>query len=108
MGQTGSMNVRVQHKHDTEANWLLATTFAPKAGELIIYDVDSNHSTPRVKVGDGSTLVADLPFSVENSFTNEEKEKLADLPTEIQEVDTVLFTEYSVIQVQNLWNSINI
>lgn len=73
MGQTGSMNVRVQHKHDTEANWSLATTFAPKAGELIIYDVDDNHSTPRFKVGDGTTLVANLPFSnatLENIIEN--------------------------------------
>ena len=36
MAQTNTFNTRIQHKHDVEANWLKATTFAPKAGELII------------------------------------------------------------------------
>ena len=63
MAQTNTFNTRIQHKHDVEANWLKATTFAPKAGELIIYDVDETHSSPRFKVGDGTTLVTDLPFS---------------------------------------------
>lgn len=63
MAQTNTFNTRIQHKHDVEANWLKATTFAPKAGELIIYDVDEIHSSPRFKVGDGTTLVTDLPFS---------------------------------------------
>ena len=41
MAQTNTFNTRIQHKHDVEANWLKATTFTPKAGELIIYDVDA-------------------------------------------------------------------
>lgn len=56
------LSSRIQQKHDTEANWLKATNFTPRAGELIIYDVDNMHSTPRFKVGDGSTLVSNLPF----------------------------------------------
>lgn len=56
------LSSRIQQKHDTEANWLKATNFTPRAGELIIYDVDNMHSTPRFKVGDGSTSVSDLPF----------------------------------------------
>lgn len=54
---------RIQHKHDIEANWLKATNFIPKAGELIIYDVDSNNAAPRFKIGDGTTVVSSLPFS---------------------------------------------
>lgn len=55
--------LRIKLKHDTEANWLKATTFKPFKGELIIYDVDSAHSAPRFKVGDGVNVVGDLPFS---------------------------------------------
>ena len=32
------IKARLQQKHDTSANWALATNFKPKAGELIIYD----------------------------------------------------------------------
>lgn len=31
-------------------------------GELIIYDPDNTHASPRFKVGDGTTKVNDLPF----------------------------------------------
>lgn len=54
---------RVQHKHDTEANWLKAENFIPLDGELIIYDIDENNPSPRFKVGDGETVVSSLPFS---------------------------------------------
>ena len=56
------LNTRIIHKHETEANWLLATNFVPLQGEIIIYDIDSTHSYERVKVGDGKTLVSALPF----------------------------------------------
>ena len=59
-----SLKTRIQHKHDTEANWQQAVTFVPLAGEIIIYDADDANSTPRVKIGDGSTLVNDLGFTV--------------------------------------------
>lgn len=59
--------LRIKLKHDTEANWLKATTFKPLEGELIIYDVDSAHSAPRFKVGDGVKVVGDLLF-VDKSF----------------------------------------
>lgn len=55
--------LKIKLKHDTEANWLKATTFKPLEGELIIYDVDSTHSAPRFKVGDGVKVVGDLPFT---------------------------------------------
>lgn len=65
--------LRVKLKHDTEANWLKATTFKPFEGELIIYDVDSAHSAPRFKVGDGVKVVGDLPF------TDKDLAKLGDI-----------------------------
>ena len=58
-----NISSRIQHKHDIEANWLKATNFVPKAGELVIYDVDSNNAAPRFKIGDGKTVVSSLPFS---------------------------------------------
>lgn len=59
---TKTFKGRIQNKHDTEANWNAAVNFKPLAGELIIYDEDNTHSTPRFKVGDGNTLVNNLPF----------------------------------------------
>ena len=64
-------NVRYQHKHETQENWNKATNFIPLAGELIVYDIDTTHSMPRLKIGDGvvqangtvqGTNVNDLPF----------------------------------------------
>ena len=52
-----NIKARLQQKHDTSANWALATNFKPKAGELIIYD-----DLKKMKVGDGETLVNNLPF----------------------------------------------
>lgn len=57
-----NLNVRIIHKHDIEANWLKATNFAPKQGELIVYDKDSNYAYERFKIGDGVTNVNSLPF----------------------------------------------
>ena len=57
------LNARFQQKHDTEANWnRVGTTFTPLKGEVIVYDVDSAHSVPRFKIGDGTTKLSSLPF----------------------------------------------
>lgn len=83
---------RIVHKHDTESNWSKATTFIPKQGEIIIYDIDSNHSYERFKIGDGITKVNNLPFAdankvdkisgkglSTNDYTTAEKKKLASI-----------------------------
>lgn len=54
-------------KHDTETNWLKATNFTPKKGEIIIYDRDSTYSYERMKIGDGITNVNELPFITSKS-----------------------------------------
>lgn len=46
-----TIQTRIQNKHDIEANWNLATNFAPLAGEIIIYDPDENYDFPRFKIG---------------------------------------------------------
>ena len=56
------LKVRIQQKHDIEANWIKATNFVPKAGEIIIYDADDIHLQPRIKVGNGITAINDLDF----------------------------------------------
>ena len=66
---------RIVNKHDVEANWLKATNFTPMLGEIIIYDVDETHDLPRIKVGDGKTLVSSLPFTDE-PITNEEIDEI--------------------------------
>lgn len=57
-----NIKARVIHKHDTEANWSLATNFTPKQGEIIVYDVDATYTYERFKIGDGVTNVNSLPF----------------------------------------------
>lgn len=63
-----NINSRIQHKHDIEANWLKAINFIPKAGELIVYDVDENYSYPRIKIGNGSQNVNNLNFVDSSNF----------------------------------------
>ena len=62
---------RIVHKHDIELNWNKATNFIPKQGEIIVYDIDSNHSYERIKIGDGATNVINLPFVI-STLTNDE------------------------------------
>lgn len=57
-----NLKARIVHKHDIEANWLLATGFTPKQGELIVYDIDENYNYERIKIGDGIQNVNALPF----------------------------------------------
>lgn len=55
-------NARMQQKIDTQENWEKATNFIPLKGEIIIYDIDANNTTRRIKIGDGITNVNDLDF----------------------------------------------
>ena len=69
-----NIKARFSQKHDIEENWQKATGFIPKAGEIIVYDVDANHVRPRVKIGDGTTFVNDLPFTGVGLSTGENSE----------------------------------
>lgn len=81
---TKNLNTRIMNKHDTEANWLKATTFIPMQGEIIVYDIEvdkdgntlelpAGRTTPytheRLKIGDGKTLVSVLPFATEHEHS---------------------------------------
>ena len=56
------LNSRIQQKHDIEVNWLKATNFVPKVGEIIVYDPDENYNYSRIKTGDGISNINNLPF----------------------------------------------
>lgn len=72
---------RVIQKHDIEANWLKATNFIPKQGEIIIYDIDSTHNYERMKIGDGKTVVSSLPFVEASKAENANHATTADTAT---------------------------
>lgn len=60
------LNARTIHTHDIESNWEKCSTFIPKQGELIVYDIDDTYSYQRFKIGDGVTSIANLPFAVDS------------------------------------------
>ena len=62
MATEKTLKARVKMKHGKESEWALATKFTPLIGEIIVYDVDNNHTSPRFKVGDGLTNVNNLKF----------------------------------------------
>lgn len=79
-----TIKTRIINKHDTEENWDKATNFVPLKGEVIIYDPvefppDSSFSSDavtglgysKIKVGDGTTKVSNLPF-VDDQMTNDD------------------------------------
>ena len=72
MANEKQIRARQQQKHDIEANWITAgeNGFIPKAGEIIIYDVDETHDKPRLKIGDGVNNVTALEFLGANAIVD--------------------------------------
>lgn len=62
MSNEKQIKSRIQQKMDTSANWKIAGEkgFVPLKGEIIVYMDDDG--SRRIKVGDSSTNVNDLPF----------------------------------------------
>lgn len=54
-----TLNTRIQNRRGTTAEWATGTApnFVPKDGEIVAYT-----DVHRVKIGDGTTKVSDLPF----------------------------------------------
>lgn len=75
-----TIKTRIRLKSDTEANWNKAgprdgsAGFVPLAGELIVYSADATHPFSRLKVGDGSTNVVNLPFIDAGTLNGNEAE----------------------------------
>ncbi len=56
------MRARISQLYKTEAEWSKLPKFKPYPGEIIIFAPDDQHSYPRMKIGDGNTLLVNLPF----------------------------------------------
>lgn len=74
---TERIKTRIQMKTDTPENWATKIDFIPMRGEIIIYLGEEEGAIPSIKVGDGETLVEDLPFiasssSSDGNFVNQE------------------------------------
>ena len=63
---TPNMKARISLLHKTESEWAELPGFKPCSGEIVLYDPDQNHQFVRLKVGDGQTLLKDLPFIVDD------------------------------------------
>ena len=103
---------RIIHKHDVESNWLLATNFTPKQGEIIVYDTDLNHNYERFKIGDGIHNVNELPFSTDNLAADDLGIYVQDTePTDADEgaiwVDTANDPEYTIPHVPQVTEADN-
>jgi len=61
MAEPRKIKTRVIQKHAQAAVWE-NTQFTPLEGEFIVFDKDANNPNPRVKIGDGSRDVNELPF----------------------------------------------
>lgn len=91
-----NFNTRIQLKNDIETNWNKATNFIPLKGEAIIYSADSTHPFSRLKIGDGVTVVSELPFvgnedSQTNSYVSMTMAEYEALSQEEKMDDTVRF-----------------
>ena len=65
-----NMKARISQLHKTELQWSLIPNFVPFNGELIVFDPDDKYAYARLKIGDGYTLLSDLPFFVDSATTN--------------------------------------
>lgn len=72
MAEPTRIKTRLINKHAQAAVWeATQENFTPLEAEFIIYDKDNTHPRPRLKIGDGSQNVNELPF-----YIPEEADKL--------------------------------
>lgn len=62
------MKARVSQLHKTEAEWSKLKSWVPEAGEIIVYDPDSQHNYARVKIGDGKRDLQSLTFLIDSAI----------------------------------------
>lgn len=56
------LNTRIQQKYDSESNWsTVESTFVPLDGEVVVYG-SNDLTSPKLKIGDGTTTLEELPF----------------------------------------------
>lgn len=60
-----TLKTRIVNTSGTEDQWeKVGNVFIPEPGEVIIYLPDTSHTYSRMKVGDGQTLLNQLPFRI--------------------------------------------
>ena len=64
-----NMTARIGQLHKTETDWDKLDTFVPFSGEIIVFDPDAYHEYQRIKIGDGKTLLKDLPFFIDSAIS---------------------------------------
>lgn len=62
------MKARVSQLHRTAAAWKKLDDWIPEAGEIIVYDPDTDISYARVKIGDGKKPLKDLSFFIDSTI----------------------------------------
>lgn len=63
MAEEKQLNARFQNKTDTHERWTEAGEkgFTPKKGEIIVYQEEDSRDS-KIKIGNGSTAIHNLPF----------------------------------------------
>ena len=64
------MKARLSLLHKTETEWNELPNFVPFSGEVIIFEQDAEHSYVRLKIGNGITLLKDLPFFIDSAIAD--------------------------------------
>jgi hypothetical protein len=64
------MKARISQLSKTESEWALLQDFVPLQGELIIFSPDRQYRYSRLKVGDGTSKLNDLPFFIDYSIND--------------------------------------
>lgn len=75
------MKARVSQLHKTEDEWDSLPNFVPAQGEFIVFDPDKQYKYVRLKVGDGTTKLSNLPFflnSTIDDFMTDNYDKIID------------------------------
>lgn len=98
MAQSKEFFTRIQHKHDIETNWSKAVNFIPLVGEIIVYDKDEEHDYARIKIGDGSTKINELPFVSSKIATDDE---ILELLTEVDMLPVVTDEDGLILADEN-------
>lgn len=62
------MKARISQLHKTEIEWLKYSNWMPEAGEIIIYDPDTEHNYARIKIGDGKRTLKELDFLIDSTI----------------------------------------
>jgi hypothetical protein len=63
------MKARISQLHMTEVEWRQYYDWIPEAGELVVYDPDSNYPYARIKIGDGIRPLKELDFFINSTIT---------------------------------------